>query len=368
MAQELFVYGSNRITMDKKYCYFEINARKHQKKFTLDRDLRAVEALKEHIKRWGYFWINKRGEGAGKHGSLRLAVYKAYRPYGCDVDYTMPKTKRYVYMRDGDPYNLTSSNLYVYGDEVAYNQHRRIWHDDYRIWIKLADRDSIFFTDYDPALYTVLCNTKLASWYMSSENGSEYLFCRLDGCTAPIGLHIVVWLYYTGKIRLDNLVQSIRDGSDELSKSGLQIDHLRNNTQNNTFHNLAAMEAAKNSSKRDLVTQINLPYFCIPVRVGDDFRVLCGKSDGEDTIAKYVICHDVDGLLDLIRQFREVAKNSGEMLPKPKDHTKTACLSQMLIDDGREYHDGKYNLIDGLLRASDDELTPWTGDISMIMQ
>lgn len=396
MAEELFVYGSNRITIDKEHCYFEINAQKHSKKYMLDRDLRAVETLIDHIKQYGYFWINGDGEGAGKHGSLRLAVYQSYRPYGCSIVHTMPKTERYVYLCDGNPYNLTSANLYVYGDEVPYNQSRRIWHDEFRIWIKLTNQDQIFFTDYDPTLYSILCNTRLASWYVFRSDGalpprltgweskrttqrkllkeasktntstvSDRLLFRVDGC--PISLHTVVWLYHTGKLRVNDLERSIKNGCNELSESGLQIDHLRNNTQNNCFHNLTAMEGTKNDSKNNLIVQINLPYFFVPVRIGNNFRILCGKINGENVIIRRVICHGVNELLDFLRQFRDTAKSSGEMLPKPEDRTKTACLSQMLMDDGREYHGDQFNIIEGLLQANDDEFTPWTGDVAAIL-
>lgn len=185
MAEELFVYGSNRITIDKEHCYFEINAQKHSKKYTLDRDLRVVEALKEHIERWGYFWIGGNGEGASKHGSLRLTIYKAYHPYGRDIDYKMPKKRRYVYLCDGNPCNLTSANLYVYGDEVPYNQSRRIWHDEFRIWIKLTNQDQVFFTDYDPVLYSILCNTRLASWFVLTQGNT--LPPRLSGWKSKRG-------------------------------------------------------------------------------------------------------------------------------------------------------------------------------------
>lgn len=398
MAEELFVYGSNRITIDKEHCYFEINAQKHSKKYTLDRDLRVVEALKEHIERWGYFWIGGNGEGASKHGSLRLTIYKAYHPYGRDIDYTMPKKRRYVYLCDGNPCNLTSANLYVYGDEVPYNQSRRIWHDEYRIWIKLTNQDQVFFTDYDPVLYSILSNTRLASWFVltqgntlpprlsgwKSKRGSgrkllkkvserdgaastARLFFKIDGYKAPIALHTVVWLYHTGKLCMRDLLKSIKDGCDELSRNNLQVDHLRNNTGNNCFHNLTAMKTADNSAKRDLVVQINLPYFFVPVRVGDRFKILCGKIDGEDITIRRVICHGVDALLDCLRQFRDLAKNSGEMLSRPEDRTKTTCLSQMLMDDGREYHGDQFNIIEGLLRATDDEFIPWTGNTAAIL-
>lgn len=396
MAEELFVYGSNRITIDKEHCYFEINAQKHSKKYMLDRDLRAVVALKEHIERWGYFWINGNGEGASKHGSLRLTLYKAYHPYGRDIDHEMPKRERYVYLCDGNPYNLTSANLYVYGDEVPCNQSRRIWHDEFRIWMKLTNQDPIFFTDYDPTLYSILCSTRLASWYVWRESGalpprlagwrskrgtqrkllkdvsesdastiSDRLFFKIDGY--PVGLHTVVWLYHIGKLRVDDLERSIKNGCKELTEGGLQIDHLRNNRQNNTIHNLTAMEGAKNDSKHDMVVQIDLPYFFIPVRVGDNFRVMCGKVDGDDITIRRVICHDVDALLDCVRKFRDLAKNSGEVLPRPEDRTKTTCLSQMLLDDGREYHGEQFNIIEGLLRATDDEFISWTGDAAAIL-
>lgn len=394
MANELFIYGSNRITIDEEHCYFEINAQKHKKKFMLDRDLMVVEALKEHIERWGYFWIDGNGEGAGHHGSLRLTIYKAYHPYGRNIEHIMSQKKRFVYLCDGNPYNLTSANLYVYGDEVPYNQSRRIWHDEFRIWIKITNQDQIFFTNYDPVLYTILCNTKLASWYVLRKEGispprltgwkskrttqrkllkdaakpntfteSNRLFFRVDGCS--VGFHTVLWLYHTGKLRIDDLEQSIKDGCNQLSKRGLQIDHLRNNTQNNCFHNLTAMEGAKNSSKNNLVVQINLPYFFVPVRVGNNFRVLCGKINDGDAIIRRIICYSVDELLDFLRQFRDVAKSSGDMLPRPEDCAETTCLSQMLKDDGREYHGEQFNIIEGLLRANDDEFTPWTDNTAV---
>lgn len=164
-----------------------------------------------------------------------------------------------------------------------------------------------------------------------------------------------------------DLLKSIKDGCDEFSKNNMEVDHLRNNTGNNCFHNLTAMKTADNSAKRDLVVQISFPYFFVPVRVGDKFRILCGKIDGEDITIRRVICQGVDALLDCLRQFRDLAKNSGEMLSRPEDRTKTTCLSQMLMDDGREYHGDQFNIIEGVLRATDDEFIPWTGDGTAIL-
>lgn len=81
----------------------------------------------------------------------------------------------------------------------------------------------------------------------------------------------------------------------------------------------------------------------------------------------WALCHGVDALLDCLRQFRDLAKNSGEMLSRPEDRTKTTCLSQMLMDDGREYHGDQFNIIEGLLRATDDEFIPWIGDVAAIL-
>ena len=362
MAEELFAYGSNRITIDKNYCYFEINARKQTKKYIFDRDIRAVNFIKNHIEKWGCFLVNGQGDGQGKHGTLRLVVYQAYRPYGCILDCESNKKERSVYLCDGNPLNLTSANLYVYGDEVPYNQCRRIWHDKYRIWIKVASQDPIFFTEYDPALYSILCNTKLASWYVfigARSSAPERLFFRVNG-TTPVGLHTLVWLYHTGKLRVDDLEQSIIDGCKELSSNALQIDHLRNNTKNNCFHNLALMKGTDNTSKRDMVVQISVPYFFIPVRVGENYRIMCGKIDKENEVVCRIICHGTDELLDFLKKFRNFAKESGDMRPREKDRTKTACLSEMLIDDGYEYHGDQFNVIEGLLQADEDLFTPYS--------
>ncbi len=62
---------------------------------------------------------------------------------------------------------------------------------------------------------------------------------------------------------------------------------------NDCFHNLTAMEGVKNGSKRNLTVQINLPFFCIPVRLGNNYRVLCGKINSENVVIRRVICHSI---------------------------------------------------------------------------
>ena len=57
---------------------------------------------------------------------------------------------------------------------------------------------------------------------------------------------------------------------------------------------------------------------------------------------RYIICNGVGQFLECLSRFYKIAKDSGEMLPMPEDHAKTSCISQMLCDDGQEYHGEQY--------------------------
>lgn len=115
-----------------------------------------------------------------------------------------------------------------------------------------------------------------------------------------------------------------------------------------------------------MVTEITAPFAFIPVRIGESFRILLGKYTGEDWYSRYIICNGVGQFLECLSRFYKIAKDSGEMLPMPEDHAKTSCISQMLCDDGQEYHGEQYNPIEGLLRAEESVFTPWNGDVSLL--
>ena len=90
---------------------------------------------------------------------------------------------------------------------------------------------------------------------------------------------------------------------------------------------------------------------------------------GMQSIARgivYIICNGVGQFLECLSRFYKIAKDSGDMLPMPEDHAKTSCISQMLCDDGQEYHGEQYNPIEGLLRAEESVFTPWDGDVSLL--
>ena len=78
------------------------------------------------------------------------------------------------------------------------------------------------------------------------------------------------------------------------------------------------------------------------------------------------MCRGVDQFLDCLEKFYEIAKASGEMLPVPEDPGMTRCISQMLQDDGEEYHGEQYNAIEGLLRAKESIFTLWNGDVLLL--
>lgn len=124
-------------------------------------DARALQALKDHIAQYGEFDAD--GHGAG--GDIASVMYRAYRPWFC------PKFSQ-VWPIDGNWSNLTDCNLRSDADETDFSDgivpittQRRIWHDEYRIAIKLPIRNQIFFTDYSPERFQILCNKALHSWY-----------------------------------------------------------------------------------------------------------------------------------------------------------------------------------------------------------
>jgi len=353
--EEIFSNGRNAILIDKNHCYLRVFGKKKVNTWMLDRDMRAAEYIKEHITKYGNFIAN----GDGKNGKIKEVVYRAYRPYGC--------RNGKVYLCNGNPFDITSVNLYVSGDHVPANQQRLIWHDEHRIWIKLRARDEVFFTEYDERLFFILCNSNLCSWYVLEKRQAKRLYCRSKYNGAPISLSEIVWLYHMGKIDVNNLVSSIFKGKQWLSDEGLQIDHLRDNQQNNCIHNLAAMTSVQNTMKRNYVGKINLPYAFIPVRTDGGFRIICGRTTNNRAQIKCVLCRDVESFLDCLARFKNIAESSGKMLETPLDATETKCVSRMLKDDGKEDHNGHYNMIEGLLQLQEEKFEQWPCDLSAVL-
>lgn len=324
----------------------------------ISNDARALQALNDHITRYGSYDAN--GHGAG--GDIASVVYRAYRPWCC------PEFNR-VWPVDGDWRNLTDFNLRSDADEtelpagvVPITTQRRIWHNEHRIFIKLPAHKQVSFTIYTPELFHILCDgALLKSWYIHKDR----LYCRVYG-KRIVSFADVIILFDIGKINMEDISGSLLDGKRWMQENKLETDHLRNNTGNNCPHSLAIMQKGKNSGKNDILTRISAPFAFIAVRVGEDFRILFGKLGTPDAYSRYVVCHGVDQFLECLREFYKIAKVSGEMLPAPEDHDKTRCISQMLQDDGEEYHEGQYNPIEGLLRAEDTEFTLWNGDVSLL--
>lgn len=357
----------------------EIAAKKRPKRvkimdrWTITNDDRAVCALNDHISLYGDFDAD--GHGAG--GDIATAMYRAYRPYCC------PDFER-VWPIDGDWDNLTDANLRSDADEailpdgvIPITTQRRIWHNDRRIFIKLALHDQLFFTVYTPELFQILCNSKaLNGWYRQEQirdTKTVYrLYCRV--CGKIVSFAEIVALYDAGKVALDNITGSVLAGKQWLRDNKLQVDHLRNNTANNCPHSVAAMPYKINGGKSDIVTEILLPYVFIPVRVGETFRVLCGKArydtgtdDFDITTLKKITCEGVDEFYRLLFDFKRASSQNGDMLSRPDDRTTTNCVAQMFEDDGQEYHGDQPNIIERLLRADENEFLHWDGDISWLM-
>ena len=342
----------NHIWKDKKHHYLTFCGKQGKQTWTMDYDERAAKHLTEHIRLYGIFGI----KGHGKKGEIKKVVFQGYYPYR--------ENDNQVKTKNGDTFDLSSGNLYVTGDIVPANLQRRIWHDGRRIWIKRSCADDLFFTEYDYLLYAILCDTRLQNWYVIQRGGTKRLYCHnLDG-TTPLGFAEIIWLYHQGDLDPDHLIESIMAGKKKLSEDGLQIDHLRDNQNNNCFHNLAAMTTSENAQKNSMVTKINFPYLFIPIQKDGVYRIACG--DAGMGYFKFVVCKNTSDFIDFLRFFYEQAKTSGKMFPNPLEADKTCCYSRSLEDDGREYHEKNYNIIEALLKMKECSFEHWPCDLSTI--
>lgn len=330
-------------------------------------DARALQALKDHVAQYGSFDAD--GHGAG--GDIAGVMYRAYRPWFC------PEFSR-VWSIDGDWHNLTDVNLRSDADEttlpdgsIPITKQRRIWHNERRIALKLPIRDELFFMDYSPERFQILCNKALSGWYVQEQirntKTAYRLYCRMAGGAASLAE--IVALHDAGKINVNDVVGSILAGKRWLRDNDLQVDHLKDNAQNNCGHNICIVKSGLNGGKSDSVTEIMLPYVFLPVRVGNVFRVLCGRAqyhaDTNDyglTTLKMIVCQGADEFFKFIKEFKKVAGANDDMFKRPNDHSLTSCAAQMFADDGREYHGDIYNPVEMLLRASEDEFEHWNGD------
>lgn len=320
-------------------------------------DARALKTLEDHILKYGSF----DDDGYGTGGDIASVMYKAYRPWCC------PEFSQ-VWPADGDRRNLTDTNLKSDADETALpsdmipiTTQRRVWHNKHRIFIKLPAYKQLFFTTYTAEMFDILCNTALLKSWAIIKNR---LYCRV--CGKIIAFADVVSLFDSGKIDMADITGSILSGKHWMQENKLETDHLRNNTGNNCPHSIAIMPKSRNSSKNTMLIKIMTPYSFVAVRVGEDFRILLGRFGMPDEYSRYIMCHGADQFLECLQKFYKIAKDSGEMLPVPENPDMTRCISQMLQDDGEEYHEGQYNPIEGLLRAEDTEFTLWNGDVSLL--
>lgn len=355
---EVVLSSKNKIVFDESgQCFFEVAGSKGVvQRWRITPDVRTINNLKSHVAEYGNFYSN----GAGKGGGLKGTLYRLYRPYGCS---NVPN----VYTVDGDEYNLMDSNLYIMGDTLPITDQRRIWHDEYRIFIKKSNNPTLFFTEYMPELFMILCSTELNGWYIQQQERKtkspvKRLYCRAGG--KPVAFAELIWLYDSGQIDTSDLTASILRGKETLRSQSLEVDHLRDNRSNNCAHNLIAIPGAKNGVKSDRLTEINAPYYFVPVRVRNTFRVACGKASNDSH--KWIICFTYDEFHDFLEKFHKCAMNAGDMTERYDDPTKTRCVSEMLQDDGRAYQDNQPNPIEVLLHMAEGQFVAWDGDLTWL--
>ena len=134
MMKKLNKKARNHIWKDGKHCFLTVSGKKGEKStWSMDYDERTTAHLAEHIQKNGAFTV----AGRGKKGEIKKVVFAGYYPYK-----DFPGS---VKTKNGNPFDLSSGNLYVTGDLVPANMQRRIWHDGYRIFIKRSCADDLYY-------------------------------------------------------------------------------------------------------------------------------------------------------------------------------------------------------------------------------
>lgn len=334
-------------------------------RWTVTNDTRAIEFMQGYVEQHGDF----DQDGHGAEGDIATIMYRAYRSYAC------PQFKR-VWPLDGDWANLTDLNLVSDADEMDFPEdvvpittQRRIWHNEKRIFIKLSGRNEVFFTDYIPLLYQILCNQKiLKGWYVQEQTRktkTQYrLHCRIQG-KHIISFGAIVALFFARKIDPDDIAASLMTAKKWMQDNSLQIDHLKDNPKNNCNHNLCIVKNCVNSGKSDIVTEIVLPYTFLPVRIENVFRIMCGKAkyhadtdDYDMGTLKLISCQGVDEFFQFVKAFKKAVVANGDMVQKSEDRNLTSCVVKMFADDGQEYYNGQRNPVEYLLQADEETFTP----------
>lgn len=122
----------------------------------------------------------------------------------------------------------------------------------------------------------------------------------------------IVWLYHNGKIDLNNPIQSIIKGHDELSAKGIVIDHLSERKSNNFIIMLAPVPSDVNSSFGARRSTIKRPYFFYIVYSPENNKVYVMAGIENGYIKKFVFSLEDHAIYNAcFNEFADILKKAG---------------------------------------------------------
>lgn len=342
---EDFIYETKANAIYSDGVYYYLLHFKTGKVWRFDKDKSVLTGLTDYLNKNGS--IDSRGRNQKCDAQISQILWKLYYPYA-------DKRDGRVLFADGNSQNLSSANLYIRGDYITRNQNRQIYHNQNRIFIKCSSNNACFFTDYEPELFDLLCCTDFCSWYIKdSQSKVGYRLLASYG-KLHVSLTEIVYGYFFFGLRADNISKVIPKMKKQLAPKGVEIDHLRNNPQNNTIHNLVLMPQKLNAKKRDLVARINAPFWFIPVQKDGKIRVSLGDATTPDS-ERFLLFDNAKDFVGYLERYQKECFLSKRMLNRAIESGKTNCISKMLDDDGQLMQGKDYNMIEVLLNMSEDQ-------------
>ena len=279
----------------------------HEKCF-FSKDDKALRFVQNAIKRDGSFcpyrnWFYVQ-PAKKKEYNLAQLLYSAYT--GRSMAWIRQGEVKCL---DGDHRNLTKSNLVHTKEDCADNATRRIWHEGEFIFILHKSSGMVFFCDYEPELFDLLCHHSMLWGYQADTNRLQITVFRerRKAKDLKFRLHTLVYAYYHYGARCTNYIGAIRKIQSDFGKHSLSLDHLDNMHENNCIWNLSPMTSSQNSTKASTSAKIRYPFFLYAVYKDGIYRVACGRIWGEWFLPRpewqFVICKGADSLNKFLKYF-----------------------------------------------------------------
>jgi len=203
----------------------------------------------------GWYWIDETKRPVLTLTQLIWAVHK-------NVPVTKIKGQKRIKLRDGNPCNLTSDNLYVSETQV-------IKHQD-NIYLYNEEHRKIAVANYSDELYEILNTFEL---YYNRKK--DYFSCNLNG--KLIDIEYLCWAHYkynADKSNVDEIIGKVKkefiNHSPKDRAKQLVIDHKNSLHWCNKSWNLQLVEHGLNVKKGNLTSKLKPNQFYMPLSIDEN--------------------------------------------------------------------------------------------------